>query len=63
MSLKGILCPSELESRTTFPVVAYKGKIVDISYEKVIEDFHLDTVIIKSGNAIDKEKRASGLEL
>lgn len=55
MSSKGILCPSDLESRSTFPIVAYKGKIVDIPYEKAIEDFHLETVIIKSGNAIDKE--------
>lgn len=39
----------------TFPLVAYKGKIVDFSHKKAIEDFHIDTVIIKGGNAIDKD--------
>ena len=55
MSANKILCISELETRTTFPLVAYKGKIIDIPLEKAIEDFHLDTIIIKSGNAIDHE--------
>jgi len=39
----------------TFPLVAYKGKIVDLSHKKAIDDFHIDTVIIKGGNAIDKD--------
>lgn len=55
MSAKGVLCISDLETRSKLPLVAYKGKIVDIPFEKAIEDFHLDTVIIKGGNAIDCE--------
>jgi len=55
MSVGRVLCASKPEARTTFPLVAYKGKIVDLSYEKAIEDFYLDTVIIKGGNAIDKD--------
>lgn len=55
MSAKRVLCISDLKARTVFPLVAYKGKIVDIPYEKALDDFHLDTVIIKSGNAIDHE--------
>jgi len=49
----GILCISEPKVRSTFPLVAYKGKIIDISFEKALEDFHMDTVIIKGGSAID----------
>lgn len=55
MNVQRILCISSLETRATFPLVAYKGNIVDIPFENAIMDFHLDTVIIKSGNAIDHE--------
>ena len=47
MSIGRVLCSSKPEIRATFPLVAYKGKIVDFSYEKALEDFNLDTVIIK----------------
>ena len=53
-SAGGVLCISEPEIRSTFPLVAYKGKITNLPYEKALEDFHLDTVIIKGGSAIDK---------
>ena len=36
MSSRGILYPSKLESQITFSIVAYKGKIIDIPYEKAI---------------------------
>lgn len=49
----GLLCISDPEVRSTFPLVAYKGEIIDLPYEKALEDFHLDTVIIKGGSAID----------
>jgi len=52
-SAGGVLCISEPKIRSTFPLVAYKGKIIDISYEEALEDFHMDTVIIKGGSAID----------
>lgn len=54
MSIGGILCNSKPRVRANFPLVAYKGRIVNLSYEKALEDFNLDTVIIKGGNAIDK---------
>lgn len=70
--MDGVTCTSGLSSKTRievtfkecpqkkvwvpFPLVAYKGKIVDISYHRAINDFHIDTLVIKGGNAIDKEK-------
>lgn len=43
------------EISVTVPLVAYKGKVIDMKYEDAINDFHLDTVIIKGGNAVDRE--------
>lgn len=51
----GFADPSIPEILVPLPLVAYKGKIVDLSWDKAINDFHLDTVIIKGGNAVDKE--------
>jgi len=55
MSVGRTLCNSKLEVRSNFPLVAYKGKLVDLTYKEALEDFNLDTVIIKGGNAIDKD--------
>ena len=55
MNISGVLCNSDRTIRGNFPLVAYKGKLVDISYEEAISDFHKDTVIIKGGNAIDPD--------
>lgn len=52
----GFVDESIPEIWVTLPLVAYKGKVVDLTYEKAIDDFHLDTVIIKGGNAVDKER-------
>lgn len=52
----GMLCRASDEVRGNFPIVAYKGKIIDMEYEKALkENFNPETVIIKGGNAIDKE--------
>lgn len=55
MNISRVLCNSDRTIRGNFPLVAYKGKLVDIPYEEAISDFHKDTVIIKGGNAIDSD--------
>lgn len=55
MILGGVLCNSAREVRGRFPLVAYRGKLVDTPYEKALEDFHKETVIIKGANAIDSD--------
>jgi hypothetical protein len=55
MNISGVLCNSDRAIRGKFPLVAYKGKLIDMPYEQAISDFHKDTVIIKGGNAIDRD--------
>jgi len=55
MNISGVLCNSDRTARGKFPLVAYKGKLIDMPYEQAISDFHKDTVIIKGGNAIDRD--------
>lgn len=55
MNISRVLCNSDRTIRGNFPLVAYKGKLVDTPYEEAISDFHKDTVIIKGGNAIDSD--------
>jgi hypothetical protein len=53
MNMSGVLCNSDRSVRGRFPLVAYNGKLVDVPYEKALDDFHKETVIIKGANAID----------
>lgn len=55
MIIGGVLCNSAREVRGRFPLVAYKGQLVDLPYEKALEHFHRETVIIKGANAIDAD--------
>lgn len=55
MNISRVLCNSDRTIRGNFPLVAYKGKLVDTPYEEAISDFYKDTVIIKGGNAIDSD--------
>jgi len=55
MNNGGLLCRINPEHAAQFPLVVKNGLIVDLPYEKALEDFHLDTVIIKGGNALDRE--------
>lgn len=55
MSVGGTLCIAAKEVRGRFPLVAYKGELTETSYDEALKHFHLDTVIIKGGNAIDPE--------
>jgi hypothetical protein len=53
LNISGVLCNSDRGVRGKFPLVAYKGELVDVPYEKALEHFHKETVIIKGANAID----------
>ena len=53
ISSDGLLCITDPEFRARLPLVAYKGVLSEKKVSEAIEDFHLETVIIKGGNAID----------
>ena len=48
-----LLCVTDLDKRAPFPVVLYKGKISSKTIREALDDFHIETVVIKGANAID----------
>lgn len=55
ISSKRILCVTPEEERHVLPMVIYKGEPVQKTIKEAFEDFHIETVVIKGGNAIDPE--------
>ncbi|HIE30266.1 TPA: hypothetical protein EYP66_23640 [Candidatus Poribacteria bacterium] len=55
ISSKRMLCVTPEEERHILPMVIYKGEPVDKTMQEAFEDFHIETVVIKGGNAIDPE--------
>ena len=55
ISSDGLLCITDPAFRARLPLVAYKGDLTDKKVNEAIEDFHLETAIIKGGNAIDHD--------
>jgi hypothetical protein len=55
ISSKGVLCVTPEKLRHFFPIVIYKGKPVEKTILEAFSDFHIETVVIKGGNAIDPE--------
>jgi hypothetical protein len=49
-----VLCVTDA-SNWHFPIILYKGQRCSKTMPEAIEDFHLETVIIKGANAIDPE--------
>ena len=55
-STRGVLCVTPADKRDDrIPIVLYKGEIVQKTPVEAFEDFHLETVVIKGGNAVDTE--------
>lgn len=56
ISTMGILCVTPPDERNVgFPIVLYKGQVVEKTFKEAFEDFHKETVFIKGANAIDPE--------
>jgi hypothetical protein len=48
-----LLCVTDADKRTPFPIVLYKGQRSDKTLAEALKDFHIETVVIKGANAID----------
>jgi len=48
-----LLCVTDADKRTPFPIILYKGGKSDKTIPQALSDFHKETVIIKGANAID----------
>jgi hypothetical protein len=55
ISTNRMLCVTPEEERHVLPMVIYKGEPVDKTMQEAFEDFHIETVVVKGGNAIDPE--------
>jgi hypothetical protein len=50
-----LLCVTDADKRTPFPIILYKGEKSSKSLAEALEDFHIETVLVKGGNAVDPE--------
>ena len=50
-----LLCVTDANKRTPFPIILYKGKRSSKTLPEALQDFHIETVLIKGANAIDPE--------
>ncbi len=50
-----LLCVTDPEKRLPIPIILYKGEISSKTLLEALQDFHIETVIIKGANAIDPE--------
>ena len=57
VNTRRLLCITDPDNREPMPLVAYKGELVKKKAREAVDDFHLDTVIIKGANAIDGQGR------
>jgi hypothetical protein len=48
-----VLCTTDADKRSPFSIILFKGKRTTKSIPEALNDFHLETVIIKGANAID----------
>ena len=56
ISTNRVLCVTHKAERDDrIPIVLYKGKVVKKTAPEALQDFHLETVLIKGGNAVDTE--------
>lgn len=54
-----LLCVTDADKRSPFPIIYYKGKRSDKTLKESLEDFHKETVLIKGANAVDPEGNAA----
>jgi len=50
-----LLCVTDADKRTPFPIILYKGEKSSKTLPEALQDFHIETVLIKGANAIDPE--------
>ena len=50
-----LLCVTNEEDRDSIPIILHKGQVVEKTIREALDDFHLETVIIKGANAVDPE--------
>jgi hypothetical protein len=50
-----LLCVTDATKRSPFPIILYKGQRSSKTLLEALEDFHIETVLIKGANAIDPE--------
>ncbi|MBW1862232.1 MAG: hypothetical protein JRJ02_07640 [Deltaproteobacteria bacterium] len=50
-----LLCVTDADKRTPFPIILYKGKKSDKTLPEALKDFHLETAVIKGANAVDAQ--------
>jgi hypothetical protein len=55
LSISGVLCNSDRDIRGEFPLIAYRGNLIDAAIDEALNDFHRETVIIKGANAVDRD--------
>ena len=53
-----VLCTTDPDKRSPFPIILFKGERVKKTIPEALNDFHLQTVIIKGANAIDSKGKA-----
>jgi len=53
--MRGLLCVTSEEDRESINAVISKGKIVKMDLPQALQDFHIETVVIKPANAVDLE--------
>jgi len=50
-----LLCVTDADKRTPFPIILYKEERSSKTLPEALQDFHIETVLIKGANAIDPE--------
>lgn len=50
-----LLCVTDADKRSPLPIIFYKGERSDKTLPEALNDFHVETVLIKGANAIDPE--------
>ncbi len=53
-----VLCTTDIDKRSPFPIILFKGEKVKKTITEALNDFHIETVIIKGANAIDSKGKA-----
>ena len=48
-----LLCVTDAANRIPFPIILYKGELSSKTLPQALQDFHIETVLIKGANAID----------
>jgi hypothetical protein len=54
-----VLCTTDADKRSPFPIILFKGQRTTKSIPDALNDFHLQTVIIKGANAIDSSGKVA----